>query len=450
MPPRCCTFLQIHTILNSLSLGDAAAYREKFEEWITPVKTYCPAPGCSAFVSERQIPQPAGSQPKQPPLLATFLKEIIKDVQKSSSARFFRGEQDITRLPGYSNVIERPIDLSKISANIALYDSVNSLTSDIQLLAHNAVSYNGPSHPVSKAAEELQGLYLRSLSLATQRLLDTAPMKFSPAATFPCPRCHIAICSKCKQIEHGTAPCDTSSEDAALAMLQSFGYKRCPRCKAGVKKMFGCSHMQCLCGAHWCYWCQRSIEECDGACAEREEMDDEDGDEYDSELDNDDGEVAREIERRPPPAETGAAPGANSDVPVNLDAGGYMRWAEREGLDFGDEPEEEGHMQVWSCKHRFALYRVIHEDAFDRGDYLEMECNRCATSLTPRKPSMSTRTIKSRVAESSPFSSFGKWVRTLSKGGEPKGEPAWECEACRIVTCEACKRKYEEDRQTSA
>lgn len=31
--------------------------------------------------------------------------------------------------------------------------------------------------------------------------------------------------------------------------------------------MYGCSHMQCTCGAHWCWWCLRSIDECQGDCA---------------------------------------------------------------------------------------------------------------------------------------------------------------------------------------
>ena len=40
MPPRCCNLIQIHTILGSGLLSDeqAKAYREKFEEWITPAK----------------------------------------------------------------------------------------------------------------------------------------------------------------------------------------------------------------------------------------------------------------------------------------------------------------------------------------------------------------------------------------------------------------------------
>lgn len=190
------------------------------------------------------MPQLSGSKSHSPSRLPPFLEGILLKVQESPSARFFRGEMDITQLPGYNTVVERPIDLSKISANVPRYDSVNSLTQDMQLLASNAVSYNGPGHPVSKAAEELYKHYLRALSLATQGLLDAPATVVKDNSTFPCPKCHIAICTSCKLVEHGATPCDSTSSDQELAMLQSFGYKRCPRCKAGVKKMYGCSHMQ--------------------------------------------------------------------------------------------------------------------------------------------------------------------------------------------------------------
>ena len=443
MPPRCCTLLQMHTVVQSIGLQTAKEYREKFEEWISPNKIYCPAPACSTFIPERLIPQDPTAQNKSPSPLPEFLKVIINKVQESPPARFFRGEMDITQLPGYNNIVERPIDLSKINANIPRYDSVNSLTLDMQLLVSNATSYNGPGHPVSKAAEELYRLYTRALSITTQALLDTPPAVVKATSTFPCPKCHIAICKSCKHIEHGEEPCDTASADQELAMLESFGYKRCPRCKAGVKKMFGCSHMQCVCGAHWCWRCRRSIDECDGACLEGGEGDDDD--DYDSEEDDLEGEpIVGDPGALPPPGPAPApAANANPDAPVNLDAGGGRRWAD--GIfDFGEEPEDEGRMQVWSCSHKFSHYRITKEDSFDRGDYLSMECNRCFTKVIPRKPSISSRTLRHRIGDSSKSSSFGKWVRSLDKIGEEKGETAWECSRCRVVTCGACKKKYED------
>lgn len=203
---------------------------------------------------------------------------------------------------------------------------------------------------------------------------------------------------------------------------------------------------RCVCGAHWCYWCQRSIDECDGACGERDEEDDEE--EYDSEDDLEREEEAAEAApaEGDEPQRSSAAPAAatgNPDAPANLDGGGARRWADPV-YDFGEEPEEESpHMQVWSCKHKFSHYRVLKEDTFDRGDYLNMECNRCFSKVVPRRPLMSARTSRARINGSSESSSYGKWMRALEKGEEVSSGVAWECHWCKMVTCEDCKKRCE-------
>ena len=434
MPPKCCSFLQIHTVVNHLSTKEAMQYREKFEEWISPTKTYCPAKTCSAFIPERLIPRLPSEEEKKTSRLSKFLQNILASVQQSPSARFFRGEMDITQLPGYNNVVKNPIDLGKINANIPRYDSVNSLTLDMQLLAKNAREYNGAEHPVSKAAEKLFRDYTQTLSLQTQQLLDQPNKGDDTNPTFTCPKCRIGICAACKTLAHGERPCDTTVSDKELTMLETFGYKRCPRCKTGVKKMYGCSHMQCICGAHWCWSCQKSIDECGGECSPE---DDEEEDYY-SEEDLEEGEVD---ERPPRPAPAAAA--NNPDAPQNLDRPGE-RWAEG-NFDFGDEPEEDGRAQVWSCTHHFHPYSIKKEDEFDCGDYLSMECNRCFKKVMPRKPSMSWRTLKIRMGEAGRSSSFGKFVRFVEKNGEGRDGVgvARECCRCRLVVCVECEGKYE-------
>ena len=34
-----------------------------------------------------------------------------------------------------------------------------------------------------------------------------------------------------------------------------------PQCGQGVEKNEGCDHITCLCGAHWCWGCQRPFSE---------------------------------------------------------------------------------------------------------------------------------------------------------------------------------------------
>ncbi|EGP87083.1 uncharacterized protein MYCGRDRAFT_41478 [Zymoseptoria tritici IPO323] len=60
---------------------------------------------------------------------------------------------------------------------------------------------------------------------------------------FSCPKCEARVCTKCLKQEHIGARCDTSEEDKIMAIISEFGYKKCPCCGQGVKKMFGCPHV---------------------------------------------------------------------------------------------------------------------------------------------------------------------------------------------------------------
>lgn len=264
MPPSCCVMLQMHTVISHLTPEQATAYCSKFEEWITPVKTYCPSAICSAFISEAKVPGKV--TPRIAPTLPAALTEVVSKVIKSPSARFFRGEIDITQQSGYTSVVKHPINLVQIQDHVAAsrYLSTTDLTTDMQLIVFNSRETNGDTHPITKTAEELFTMYLQELSRATDRLITTST-GLTHSRLFACPKCHIAICSNCKQVEHGESSCDTTSKDHEIAMLETFGYKSCPCCGQGVKKMYGCSHMQCLCGAHWCYRCRRPIEDVSSA-----------------------------------------------------------------------------------------------------------------------------------------------------------------------------------------
>ena len=456
MPPHCCHLIQIHTILAQLTSDQAKAYRAKFEEYITPVKTYCPSPTCSAFISEKRVPT-IMERPTTTPSLLSILGEVVANVAKAPPARFFRGEMDITMLPGYTVVVTNPMDLSMIQdqLSMSMYTSTNQLTKDMTLIVSNAKHYNGTSHPVADAADELFAKYLEELSNATDRLMSTAATS-TASPIFSCPKCRLAICTRCKQTEHFGSPCDTSSTDHEIAMLEQFGYKRCPRCKAGVKKMFGCSHMRCMCGAHWCYWCQRSIEQCNGACEERDYEDNEDEDDYDSEVDEEEEEdaavraavVAANRTSQPPPRDAGQTGNAasNSDhALVNLDAGGGRRWADG-NLDFGEEPEETSFSQIWSCEHKFQSYEIPPEDEFNRGDHDRMECNRCFAKVEGKNLPSTAKTPKKRLK---PFSQKSRKESSSATESSPKSflaeMEAWECSRCHVLVCVRCRDKYRAD-----
>ena len=58
-----------------------------------------------------------------------------------------------------------------------------------------------------------------------------------------CPECKTTVCLTCKQVAHDGSPCHME-DDPIIAQIQKFGYKRCPRCGFGTRRMFGCNHMQ--------------------------------------------------------------------------------------------------------------------------------------------------------------------------------------------------------------
>ncbi|KIX06285.1 uncharacterized protein Z518_04260 [Rhinocladiella mackenziei CBS 650.93] len=119
---------------------------------------------------------------------------------------------------------------------------------------------------------------------------------FIPPRTFksgdvqvPCRVCNTVICTKCKQPAVGEHIC--AKDEPRQFILETFHYKTCPKCGTGVMKMFGCPHVRCQCGAHWCWDCQRPINACyqkpcrtardDGQTSGREEVDSDSDEELD-------------------------------------------------------------------------------------------------------------------------------------------------------------------------
>lgn len=103
-----------------------------------------------------------------------------------------------------------------------------------------------------------------------------------PNAT--CPKCEVDICTNCRALAHPGTSCTpldfgVGMDEATAEVIRGWGYKKCPRCGNGVKRMFGCKHMQCLCGVHFCWSCLDTTQECGYECTDDEgEDEDEDDD----------------------------------------------------------------------------------------------------------------------------------------------------------------------------
>lgn len=131
-----------------------------------------------------------------------------------------------------------------------------------------------------------------------------------------CPQCNTALCLICKKNAHNGHPCQLE-EDPIIAQIQKFGYKRCPRCGYGTRRMYGCSHMKCVCGAHWCWGCERNYAVCEaiGDCI------DEDYDYSDDDNESENNDTTAEVEENSKAEEKStetAVDGAVADI-VEID-----------------------------------------------------------------------------------------------------------------------------------
>lgn len=70
-----------------------------------------------------------------------------------------------------------------------------------------------------------------------------------------CGLCHIELCGHgCGKIHHGDAPCEVSLDEASRTFIQETTVP-CPQCLSNVEKTYGCNHMTCQCGCHFCWLC---------------------------------------------------------------------------------------------------------------------------------------------------------------------------------------------------
>lgn len=363
------------------------------------------------------------------------------------------------------------------------YETTDDFLSAIHVIVTSARAYNGPKHSVTRAAKQLEAVTQAELSNFFDELVLIANEVSDRQALFACPTCHVAICSQCRAVAHD-GQCDFSARDHEAAMLINFGYKRCPRCNHGVKKMYGCPHMQCVCGAHWCYYCEKSIDLCSGGCAEDsdEEGSDTDESDVDSPVSGEVPTTSSHTVGATPPARVDGVPGTGvltqgtvgnqrggtaarppaatssvgvaqqtdtssqrppnsqlgdiSQLTVNLDGGGSERWAAAL-LDFGDEPEEEPGAQIWSCTHSFADFNP-REDGFHHGDHDRMECNRCFAHVDVRKTKKGPAAKRRRVSEKL---ANGRDAEKSAEDGSDK--VALQCPSCYLVVCVSCKAKFQ-------
>lgn len=352
MPPRCCVPIPVTYARLVLSAEEVTLFKEKYEEWSTPNRVYCPVPTCSAFIPYRLFPTSAmkGRMPAQ------------------------KGNHTVP----------------------------------------TGIQTPPPTPPFSAS--------------------EVPP-------SIPCPKCAVLICCSCKQFAHPGTPCSEIQDiDPEIAdLLRRWGIKRCPKCRAAVRRMYGCSHIQCRCGAQWCWWCTGPIRVCRArpcpaepeAAAFEEEINAAADERYEEEMESDSDADTEGV--------TSVMPDQSAPAPeplINLDAGWHWEDARE---DFGSEPNIDD-MDPFDCHH---MWDSVEEGEMD--EEIDYECDRCWRTLVPHPSGYMYLGIK-ELLETGSFS-----------GQEDLQKPRTDdsnsssfinlCRRCRIILCGNCRELDKQQRQ---
>lgn len=219
-------------------------------------------------------------------------------------------------------------------------------------------------------------------------------------AKVACPECHSLICTSCHSLTHD-GNCPQTDLDPELALtLERWKIKRCPKCRTGLRKMYGCNHVECHCGAHFCYACMRPFLECDGECADDDEDDVDDIDEDD------------------------------------LD--GRDQWYDGDGREIGEEPATD-RADIWGCLHNWRpVYPATVE--VDR----HVECHRCfaAVDLGKVKPTSEVDGAANVDGEDTVMDGTSTTelpgLQTINHLSQLAVISLWDCR-CGRVLCNVCK-----------
>jgi hypothetical protein len=88
------------------------------------------------------------------------------------------------------------------------------------------------------------------------------PVFFDRVGQAPCIECESLTCSRCKSKSHfGNCQPDAGAQQV-IALAKEKGWKQCYNCEEMIELAYGCNHMDCTCGAQWCYICGKIWKTC--------------------------------------------------------------------------------------------------------------------------------------------------------------------------------------------
>ncbi|KZT01114.1 uncharacterized protein LAESUDRAFT_707961 [Laetiporus sulphureus 93-53] len=117
----------------------------------------------------QKIPRP----PKLKPLKEVLTK-LIAQIKKKDDYAFFLQPVDVSQVPGYMDVIQRPMDLGTMSHKIqrGRYRSLEEFADDIRLVTTNAKTFNPPGTIYYTEAEKIEAFALEHIAKASASVIE--------------------------------------------------------------------------------------------------------------------------------------------------------------------------------------------------------------------------------------------------------------------------------------
>ncbi|KAJ7232977.1 hypothetical protein B0H12DRAFT_1144511 [Mycena haematopus] len=113
-------------------------------------------------------------------------------------------------------------------------------------------------------------LFLNLISCSHKDCGRTFPPDEGARTLIQCPWCGGSLCKACKSIWHENMTCERyqalpieqrAPEDVVfLNLAKQEKWRRCPNCSVMVDLKYGCNHITCVCGHHFCYICGAPFE----------------------------------------------------------------------------------------------------------------------------------------------------------------------------------------------
>jgi len=105
--------------------------------------------------------------------LSTLLENILTKLKNMRESEFFRRPVNTRKVADYNNVIENPMDLRTMRDNLnkRVYQSTDDFMEHIELIASNALMYNGADHIITHNANKMKIFVKEQFKLMEDKIL---------------------------------------------------------------------------------------------------------------------------------------------------------------------------------------------------------------------------------------------------------------------------------------